>query len=78
MSWNYRIVRYSDGSGFGLHEVYYDADGKPEAMSVEPATFTADETVGRYGLVRAMQMAEAAKRRPVFDEPAEWDEGNLR
>lgn len=23
MSWNYRIVEYADGSGFGLHEVYY-------------------------------------------------------
>jgi hypothetical protein len=23
MSWNYRIVRYRNGEGFGLHEVFY-------------------------------------------------------
>ena len=27
MTWNYRVVKYSDGSGYGLHEIYYDDDG---------------------------------------------------
>lgn len=36
MTWNYRVVkkRLSDGTEtFGIHEVYYDADGKVNAYT---------------------------------------------
>lgn len=70
MSWNYRIVKYADGSGFGVHEVHYNSEGKESAMTKEPAAFVGDtaEEV-RSGLMMAKADAD---RRPVFDEPAEW------
>lgn len=41
MTWNYRVVRSPDpvASGadatytYGIHEVFYDADGKPDGIS---------------------------------------------
>ncbi len=33
MTWNYRIVKYADGSGFGLHEVGYNLMGEPVSMT---------------------------------------------
>ena len=70
MSWNYRIVKYANGSGFGLHEVHYNPNGKETSMTKEPAAFVGDtaEEV-RSGVM--MAKADASKR-PVFDEPAEW------
>lgn len=39
MSWNYRVIRHTvDGeTGYGVHEVYYNEDGKPIACTEEPA-----------------------------------------
>jgi hypothetical protein len=36
MSWNYRIVKYHDGSGYGIHEVYYGDDGQLVSRTEEP------------------------------------------
>lgn len=70
MGWNYRIVRYADGSGLGLHEVYYDADGKEISMTAEPASFVGDTP---EDVRSALLMAKTdAHRRPVFDEPDDW------
>ena len=33
MNWDYRIIRYADGAGYGLHEVYYDDDGEIDMMT---------------------------------------------
>lgn len=36
MTWNYRIIKYTDSEGtshFGIHEVYYDATGRPETYT---------------------------------------------
>lgn len=70
MSWNYRIVKYSDGSGFGLHEVYYDSEGKEKAMTDKPAGFVGD-TPEEIKDVLAMAASDASKR-PVFEQPVEW------
>ena len=70
MSWNYRIVEYSNGSGAGLHEVQYDKNNQAISMTAKPAVFigdTAEEV--RAALLRA-RMDSA--RRPVFIEPADW------
>lgn len=70
MSWNYRIVRYSDGSGYGLHEVHYDMDEHPISITEEPAAFVGDSS---EEIVSALMMAKMdAWRRPVFEEPDEW------
>lgn len=38
--WNYRILQYEDGE-YGLHEVYYDDEGRPEGC-------TEDALLGPY------------------------------
>lgn len=42
MSWNYRIMKHVGRSPnneeyLGMHEVYYDKDGKPNGYSSEPS-----------------------------------------
>jgi hypothetical protein len=39
VSWNHRIIRYTDGEGtthFGIHEVYYGSGGEPEMYTENP------------------------------------------
>lgn len=74
MSWNYRIVRYKDGSGFGLHEVYYcDDTGEAYAMTARPVTFVCDVDEGKAGIEQSLMMARTdARKRPIFDEPESW------
>lgn len=64
------MVKYADGTGFGIHEVHYSKDGVEISMTENPATFagdSADEV--RSSLMRAKM---DAGRRPVFDEPKDW------
>lgn len=73
MSWNYRIVRYRNNEGFGLHEVYYDKEGLPWSMTEEPAAFACDADEGPGGIQQSLMMARTdARIRPVFDEPEVW------
>jgi hypothetical protein len=73
MTWNYRIVKYLDDQGFGLHEVYYDADGLPWAMTAKPCSFSCDTDEGPSVIIDMMAKAMAdAQNRPVFDEPDKW------
>ena len=73
MSWNYRVVRYRDKSGFGLHEVFYDKDGQPWSMTERPTGFTADLDEGPKGICESLLMARVdARKRPVLDEPDTW------
>lgn len=47
MSWNHRVVKYTDGEGtthFGVHEVYYDKEGRP-SMYTESAMSPYGETL---------------------------------
>lgn len=72
--WNYRIVKYADGDGYGLHEVYYDDDGVEEFMSVNPAEFLGDAP---KKVVEQLMIARTdARKRPVFNEPKEWADGD--
>lgn len=72
MSWNYRVVRYLHGGGFGLHEVYYRDDGVAYGMTERPCGFACWEADGITALRLNLEQAAAACYRPVFDEPAEW------
>jgi hypothetical protein len=68
VTWNYRIIRYSDGSGFGLHEVFYE-NGAPVSMTAEPIPFISDSEEGPQGVIESLRMALAdAETRPVLDE----------
>lgn len=70
MSWNYRIVKYPEG-GYGLHEVYYREDGSAKAMSDHPAGFVGDSAAE---VCDALLKARVdARKRPVFEPPAEWN-----
>ena len=48
MTWNYRVVRKTEtgydnlGEYYGIHEVYYDDDGNPEMVTVEPVAIVGD------------------------------------
>jgi len=70
MSWDYRVVRYANGSGYGLHEVYYDEEGIPVNMTKDP--------VGFYGetnneLLKTLLMAvRNVIETPILEEPPEW------
>ena len=67
--WNYRIVRYRDGSGYGLHEVHYDAYGSVVLMGARPAAFVLyeDEDVG--GIVASLERAlRDAREGSVIEE----------
>ena len=70
MSWNYRIVKYANGSGFGLHEVFYNAEGKEIKMTKNAAGFTGETPEDVRG---GLLMAKAdAHKRPIFEEPPQW------
>lgn len=72
MSWNYRIVEYADGNGYGVHEVHYDDAGVEVAMGANPAAFVG-ETPEEVRAAIARAHTDTA-RRPVFEPPAEWAE----
>ena len=79
MSWDYRIVKYKSGEGFGLHEIHYDDNGVPWGMSEEPAIFVsefgddfpAEDSLAE--IVDALVVAfVAVRRRPILEEPDAW------
>ena len=73
MSWNYRIVRYRDNKGFGLHEVYYDKDGEPWGMTEDAARFICDAEEGPGGITGSLMMARTdVRKRPMLDVPDKW------
>jgi hypothetical protein len=70
MSWNYRIVKYKDGTGYGLHEVYYDKGGQPTGMTKRPVSFTCFGDEGPEGIQESLRIARAdALKRPTLIEP---------
>ena len=56
MSWNYRVLRYKDGC-VGIHEVYYDEDGRPEGCTERPVGPVGDDVGGLRGTLSAMLYA---------------------
>lgn len=71
MTWNYRVVKYAEpDSGYGLHEVHYDKDGKEKSMTQRPCGFVGDSPQEICGQLLTARV-DAAKR-PVFNEPSHW------
>ena len=70
MTWSYRIMKHSDG-WLGLHEVFYDDDGKVNGWTEEAVKFVAWEDEGPAGIIKSLEMALAdAKNLDVLDEAA--------
>lgn len=71
MTWNYRLVKYADGSGFGVHEVHYDSNGNEVSMTDKTVEFVGDTA---EEVRSAMTMAKMdVSKRPVFNEPDDWE-----
>lgn len=65
--WNCRIVVTRDESGdahYGIHEVFYQADGKPVGWACEPCRMQWESKLELLWYLE--KVAEAAKR-PVLD-----------
>jgi hypothetical protein len=63
-TWNYRVVRKKESNGtrtYGIYEVYYSKNGKPEFCSSCPITPTGDNV--RELKTSVIQMLKA------FDKP---------
>lgn len=61
MTWNYRIIDF--GHHVALHEVYYDAAGKPRSYAEQPASFVADPgCAGEIASALAMALKDATER----------------
>jgi hypothetical protein len=72
MSWHYRIVKYRDDKGYGLHEVYFNKLGQAYAMTADPCSFACDAEDGPKDIVSSLERAMMdAVTREVFEEPEE-------
>jgi hypothetical protein len=68
-TWDYRIIRYADGRGYGLHETYYDENGAPIAMTADPISFSTDASEGPNAIYESLRTALSdAENRPILDE----------
>ena len=67
MNWNYRIVRHrykNEEDWFAIHEVYYEADGKPKLVSKEPIAPQGGDV---EELLKDMERQKEACKLPVLD-----------
>ncbi len=70
--WNYRVVGHdtdSEEPWFAIHEVYYEDDGSPRLMSLNPI-YAKGETLD--GLKEDMAMMFIAFSKPIFVPPDHW------
>jgi hypothetical protein len=77
MTWNYRICKRKAPSTddevevFGIHEVYYDAEGWADAWSTDPAAITGDSasevlaSVARLSAVNAFWIVDLNTSDPI-------------
>ena len=70
MSWNYRVIKrkyemsYGNVYEWAIYEVYYDADGNPDGVTVDPV-FPRGDT--REELGEAFMLYMKAFEKPVLD-----------
>jgi len=66
LTWNYRVIRRKTSAGdvFAIHEVYYDAGGRIEAITADP-THPEGETLAELKDDALAYLAAFAK--PVLD-----------
>ena len=70
MGWNHRVIRKSRRVGkdvhvsYGIHEVYYDSEGKPHSVTEEPVDPYGDTPVQ---LLHSWMMMADAFTKPILD-----------
>jgi hypothetical protein len=62
MTWNYRIVKANDG--YGLHEIYYDENGIPNARTQEPILMGENQD----DIVADLKMMLCDAQKPIIDD----------
>ncbi len=70
MTWNYRIILHDidpdpERHWYGLHEVFYDDDGKM-AWTIDPTTFSCDKDEGADGITASLEQALKTLRDPAY------------
>jgi len=55
MSWSYRVVKKEDI--YGIHEVYYDDDGKPDMCTENSITMDADSADDLEWMIKQFKIA---------------------
>ncbi len=73
MTWNYRIILHNNYPDrmrhwLGLHEVYYDVDGKPSSWTKHAITFTTEAAAGKEALIAALELAINTLRDPQWSD----------
>lgn len=67
--WNYRVIRHQLSAGLGhvsyaIHEVHYDNQGNPIALTENPVKLVADSPTD---LLADIELMREAARRPTLD-----------
>lgn len=77
-SWNHRVVRKTDGdfTYLGIHEVYYDDDGKIWGITEDPAQLFCEEDEGVEALQTTLRWMIEATKVPVVDYDSIPEEGS--
>jgi hypothetical protein len=72
MSWNYQVVRRKCSEGwepfkyiYGIHEAYYDDEGRCYAITAEPVEVVSESPNGINAVLAMMKLD--ARKRPVLD-----------
>ncbi len=68
MHWNNRILRHPDGS-YGLHEVFYNDEGKPSACT-EESLIGQYESVTELRKILDLMLKDVRSNNPVL----KWDD----
>ena len=77
MTWNYRLVKHNDGT-HGIHEVFYDDDGNPDGMSMDPirlGSFDYEDEDPKTEMLAELEMIRAGVEKGIFEEPSHWNDG---
>ena len=73
MTWNYRIIKYLNKKGYGLHEVYYDNKKLPWGMTENPVGFACELSEKPKMILKMLKTACLdAEKAPVLQEPKTW------
>lgn len=68
MSWNYRVVNrkceQTKEEFLGIYEVYYNPDGTPRAVTIDPVTFISSDLEEMKDIISKVK---EATEKPVLD-----------
>lgn len=64
MTWNYRIVRFSDPEWYQIHEVHYDSSGEPTSMTARSVCL---EGESKDDIEKEIALIMRAFREPILD-----------